>query len=1179
MDKKQIAQLLREEKQRKKLEEQTRKRKEADEKKAANKTRKLQEALQKKEVEKMRKMAEAAAKKREAEEKKAQKEAAKKREAEEKKAQKEAAKTLKKQEVLNKKVATQTRKRKIKIVEGSPINIPFSVLPKNPSPIRKEPSPLPVPLPVNTLPVPLPVSGPVNTLPTRPTRLNEPLANIMAQLSTLMVKRGDNMRARVYARAEETILSVTEDITDINMLQGKPGIGPTIMEKMKEFVETGTLALIEREKNKPENILSDVYGIGPQKAKDLVSKGIDSIAKLREKQDEVLNKVQKIGLKHYEDILLKIPRQEIDAYHRVFEESFDTTHGKFEIVGSYRRGAAASGDIDVIVTSDRSQTFDDFLNVLLQKKVITDVLSRGKSKSLVVAKIPNSRHYRRVDFLYTSPEEFPFALLYFTGSKAFNTVMRGNAVKQGYSLNEHGITAEGRKVDHTFTSERDIFDFLKLQYKDPRERLDGRMVISTVPVDTNLAVPIKKVTRTQQKNPTEKKMAKKKIKIMEEISKEEAFGMSKDTSDKPILAKIEEFKLKGISVLEHVNESTLTKMMETANAYYYNETPLMNDNEFDIIKEYVERKYPKNTALANIGAPITKNKVKLPYEMASMDKIKPDTGALTQWKQKYKGPYVLSCKLDGVSGLYVIAEKGGEAKLYTRGDGKVGQDVSHLISAIHLSAITHLDQTYPVAVRGEFILPKKIFDEKYKDAFANPRNLVSGIVNSKTIDDKTRDLHFVAYEVVDPPMKPSAQMAQLATLRHEVVMHRTVSGPTDLTNEMLSELLLDWRKNYMYEIDGVIVTDDQVYPRKSGNPDHAFAFKMVISDQMAEAKVVDVIWTPSKNGMLKPRVRIEPIKLGGVTIEYATGFNGKFIEDNKIGIGALIQIVRSGDVIPYIKNVSVPAETAKMPDMAYTWNETHVDILLENREENETVLEKNITGFFVYLEVDGLSSGNVKRIMKAGYTSVAQILKMSKEDFAKVEGFQTKTVDKIYQGIHAKVDAASLLDIMVASNRMGKGMAKKKLQPILEAFPDILTTSESPAQKIEMLKSIKGIGSENAKEFVENIGPFLAFLKECDLESKLQRNAVVSPKNVDVATNVDVTHPLYQKKIVMTKIRDKEIIEALAKYGATLEDTMKKDVFVLVVKSKDDMSSKMDFAKKNGIPIMTPEEFKATYMK
>ena len=100
-----------------------------------------------------------------------------------------------------------------------------------------------------------------------------------------------------------------------------------------------------------------------------------------------------------------------------------------------------------------------------------------------------------------------------------------------------------------------------------------------------------------------------------------------------------------------------------------------------------------------------------------------------------------------------------------------------------------------------------------------------------------------------------------------------------------------------------------MYPeRKNKNPDHAFAFKMVLSDQVAEAKVVHIEWNPSKDGYLKPRVQIEPVELGGVTITYATGKNASFIEKNKIGIGAIIELVRSGDVIPDIKKVVVPAK-------------------------------------------------------------------------------------------------------------------------------------------------------------------------------------------------------------------------------------------------------------------------------
>ena len=104
---------------------------------------------------------------------------------------------------------------------------------------------------------------------------------------------------------------------------------------------------------------------------------------------------------------------------------------------------------------------------------------------------------------------------------------------------------------------------------------------------------------------------------------------------------------------------------------------------------------------------------------------------------------------------------------------------------------------------------------------------------------------------------------------------------------IMDKSLKGW-KELEYEIDGIIVANDEIYERTEKNPKHAFAFKMVLSDQVAEAKVLDVIWTPSKDGYLKPRIRIEPIFIGGAEIRYATAFNGAFVRDNKIGIGAVI---------------------------------------------------------------------------------------------------------------------------------------------------------------------------------------------------------------------------------------------------------------------------------------------------
>ena len=167
-------------------------------------------------------------------------------------------------------------------------------------------------------------------------------------------------------------------------------------------MKTGTWKVIEREKNNPVNILADVYGIGPKKAKELVDNGITSIAQLRENQ-QMLNDIQKVGLRYYEDVLKRIPRSEIEDYKKIFESDFKkvaTSDSKFEIVGSYRRGAQNSGDIDMIITSDSPKVFINFIDELIKKKIILEILSRGPTKCLVMAKIPSSDSVRRVDFLY-----------------------------------------------------------------------------------------------------------------------------------------------------------------------------------------------------------------------------------------------------------------------------------------------------------------------------------------------------------------------------------------------------------------------------------------------------------------------------------------------------------------------------------------------------------------------------------------------------------------------------------------------------------------------------------------------------------------------------------------------------------------------------------------------------------
>ena len=1007
-------------------------------------------------------------------------------------------------------------------------------------------------------------------------RYNEEFIELMDKLNNIMLKQGEPFRARAYQKAQETIMTYSGDITSPEQLKDLPNIGSTIMNKLNEYVQTGTLRVLEREKTNPINILGDIYGVGPKKAQELVNAGIKNIDELRARQNELLNDVQKIGLKYYEEIQERIPRSEIEEFEEIFKNIFekvakDSPDAKFEIVGSYRRGSITSGDIDVIITGKTGAVYKNFVDYLLKTGIILEILSRGLSKTLVIAKLPGERISRRVDFLYAPPDEFAFAILYFTGSKIFNTVMRQYGLNKGYTFNEHGIyklenKKKGEKVEKEFKTEEDIFDFLGLQFKTPIERHDSRAVkeklIEPHPTQiTNIKeteIKETEIKETEEIIPVKKNKTLKKRKLELNVMEVEE-EIKNSPIETEILAIVENFKHNGISVLETLNEKQLTEIIRITNAKYYNQTPIMTDNQYDIVKEFIEQKFPNNTAIIEIGAEVERNKVKLPYEMASMDKIKPDTSALASWMSKYKGPYVLSCKLDGVSGLYTT--KGTIPKLYTRGNGKVGQDVSHLIPFLRLP------KTKNIVIRGEFIIPKHVFDEKYKNTFANPRNMVAGIVNHKHISDTIVDLHFVAYELIIPELTPSKQMEYIGTINVERVLFQLTDS---LSNEMLSNLLVEWRKTYMYEIDGVIVTDDKMYPRKSGNPEHAFAFKMVLSDQIAEAKVVDVLWSPSKDGYLKPRVQIEPINLGGVKIEFATGFNAAFIKDNNIGIGTTIELIRSGDVIPYIKSVTVPAEEPKMPSVPYKWNETHVDIMLENISEDPTVKEKNITGFFTGIGVEGLGSGNISRLIKSGFSTVPDIIKMTESDFLKVEGFKGKMANKIYTGITQKLEEASIIHLMAASNIFGRGFSEKKIELVLNELPDILVSDDSKQQKIIDVASVKGMATKTAEAFVDKIDAFKEFLVECDLEDKLYENPIEK--------EVDKTHPLFGKTVVLTGTREKSIIDFLKNVGANQGSSVSKNTFIVIAKNKDEDTGKAEEARKLNIPVMSIDEFIQTYI-
>ena len=984
---------------------------------------------------------------------------------------------------------------------------------------------------------------------------NEAFIYQLTLLENLQHKKKEKMRALAYAKAKKAIKSYNESINSIDDIVGLPNIGKATIEKLRQFVETGKIqhlvdANVYEEENKKigESTLVDVftkiYGVGPKNAEKIIKAGIKSISELREKEEDFLNTNQKLGLKYYEDINQRIPRSEIDEYSSLFQKYFNEAKSAtsqsdavFEIVGSYRREAKDSGDIDIIISNKNNNktVFNKFIDLLVDNNIILHKLTDGTKqiKILVIGKLGN-KPARRIDFMYTTYEEYPFAILYFTGSQAFNTAMRQHALEQGYTMNEHRLeNTTTRKSVTNIQSEKDIFKFLNLEYVEPKERID----LSSLKIIDTKPSPEK----------SDKPKSKVKLNIRDKF--------------------IEEFNKNGIDFLNTQSEKEISDFIRKANLYYHTHSkPLVSDEYYDIIKEYFEEKYPNASVLKDIGAPIEeheKNKVTLPYEMASMDKIKPTSNALPIWLDKYNEPseYIASVKLDGVSGLYVSSGAGtpqAKQELFTRGNGKIGQDISYLLPYFKLPT------TIDIVIRGEFVISKENFNSFENKA--NARNAVAGIINSKkTNPSELAFVDFVAYEVIEPKLKPSEQYSLLKKIYKDRVCQYTILA--NLNNTILSDLLQTWRNQSIYDMDGIVVIHNKLYERKSGNPKHAFAFKMVLTDQKAEAKVVNVIWNPSKDGYLKPRVQIEPIQLDGVTIKYATGFNGAFIEKHNINIGSIIEIIRSGDVIPHITKVIKPSTSPKMPDVPYKWNSTHVDIMLETPANNITVITKNITQFFD--EVDGLGPGNIKKMIDSGFDSVSKIIGMSKEDFLKVDGFKEKTANKLYTNIHNKIDKMTLPELISASNVFGRGFGDKKVELILNSYPDILTSDESRDIKVEKLISIKGLAKKTSEAFVDKISDFIKFINEANLTNKL---SFIPPKKI--ISN----HILNDKTIVFTGKRDTELENTIKKLGGIISNDMKSNVFALVSDDKTSTSAKMKVAKEKNIPILSIDEFKSKYL-
>lgn len=629
---------------------------------------------------------------------------------------------------------------------------------------------------------------------------------------------------------------------------------------------------------------------------------------------------------------------------------------------------------------------------------------------------------------------------------------------------------------------------------------------------------------------------------------------------------------------------SLEKVIKYTADKFFNDKSVISDQIYDLLIDFLRHKDPKNKFLKQVGSEVkSKDKVKLDYYLGSMDKIKPPSNQLDKWISKYNGPYVLSEKLDGVSGL-LIYKRNGDIKLYTRGTATHGVNITPLVKYItqipsfdkikeflNKNKITSTHKENLIAFRGEIIINRSIFESKWASTKSNARNTVSGVVNSKRIDPiLAGSTYFVVYEIVDPHMKLLDQFKMIDDMGFRAV-HSKVFDKINYEN--LSAYLKKRKASSKYVIDGIIVSNNELYKRNTtGNPEYAFAFKDILEDQKAISTIVEVEWKVSKDGYINPIVIIKPVEIGGVTITRITAYNARFVVDNKLGIGAQIELIRSGDVIPKILKVIKPTNKVVLPDSDWEWNETKVDIILKGSTSKEMEI-KNIHYFFATLDTKGMGEKVVEKIYDSGLKTIKDILDASKSDFLKADGFQEKSAENIVKSIKKAMssnnsNSSGLSILMSASNQFGHGMGQRRMDIVLEKYPKILEDHKkwTSEEFINKIKELPGWEEKTSQQFVSKFPNFIKFYKS--LKDHVKLKPIVAKKT-------NKTSKLSGQTIVLSGFRDKDLENKLKELDIKVGNSISKNTNLLVVKDKsiiDENTGKVKKAVDAKVKIITKEQ-------
>ena len=599
----------------------------------------------------------------------------------------------------------------------------------------------------------------------------------------------------------------------------------------------------------------------------------------------------------------------------------------------------------------------------------------------------------------------------------------------------------------------------------------------------------------------------------------------------------------------------LKEQIIKANDAYRLGQPIISDTKYDQLVEELSLLSPDDELLTKVGVEIADEtrKGKLPIEMASMNKIK-SMNDVDDWSRlkgiSKKEMVIITPKYDGLS--LCVNEATSEA--WTRGDGEFGQKSNEHYSLIqnHLN----LEEDSFRFTYGEVMIPKQVFIDKFSTDFANPRNLVAGLLNSKTVSESLKDCQYIKYGAVCNTIFDTKQeVLNELNKGQKIKVQYYICELGDLSEGLLIELFHKFSTEF--EIDGLIIElNDLSLQNKLGretssnNPVWARAFKHPSFEQSAETDVIGISWNISKQGLLKPILHITPVKLDGVTVSNVTGNNARFVKDLGLGVGAKVVVKRSGMVIPIIADVITPVEFVQptIEGVEVDWNEAGIELITLTETDDQKL--KKIVAFFEILEADNVSEGVITQLWDAGYKTIKDVLTLTTSDLEKIDRFGKRKADIVYKSIQKSVSNVQLSKLQHATG-IFKGLGSKKLV-LLEDFKTKPT--------VDQVMSIEGFAEVSAKSYIESYEIFFDFIKD------LPVTIVEKVEAVKVGTDLE------GKSFVFTGVRRIDLESDIESRGGKIGSGVSKTTTHLVMKAIGSGSSKEKKAIELGVEVITIEQ-------